>query len=91
MKKLMAAVSLLLLMNIIGCELDPTDPGLEPTLSGFSGTIHFKGAWPEETDQVIVAAALKFPPAVITDVILGEALPIFQDTVEYIFYLPPTS
>ncbi len=83
-------ISLLSLL-ILRCELDPTEPGLEPVVSGFSGTIRFKGTWPPSTDQVIVAAALKFPPAAITDVILGEALPTFQDSVNYVFYLPPTS
>lgn len=76
---------------LASCELDPTEPGLEPTRSGFKGRISFKGAWPGDTDQVIVAAALKFPPSTLADVILGEALPTGQDTVDYVFYLPPTS
>jgi hypothetical protein len=90
MKKIILLV-LTLSITLVLCELDPTEPGLEPTRSGFKGRITFKGAWPEDTDQIIVAAALKFPPSALNDVILGEGLPTGQDTVDYTFYLPPTS
>ncbi len=69
------------------------ESGIKPPsqLSGFSGTITFKGAWPEDTDQIRLAAALKFPPSSIADVLLGEALPIGGDSLRYTFYTNPVA
>jgi len=76
----------LTLAFFFSCQLDP---GLEPTRSGFRGTIHFINEWPEETDQVMVVGAFKFPPTDISDIILGEPLPLFVDSTNYIFYTNP--
>ncbi|MBD3385314.1 hypothetical protein GF407_10365 [candidate division KSB1 bacterium] len=65
------------------------DTGLKPLQSGFSGRIAFQNDWPEATDQVVVVAAKKFPPAEITDIVMGEPLPLFQDTVHYAIYSAP--
>ncbi len=87
MKKALFAFSMLLLLSIAGCKIDS---GLEPTRSGFQGTICFTGAWPEDTDEVRLAAAFKFPPSAITDIVQSDPLPIGADSVNYTFYIPPT-
>ncbi len=65
------------------------DTGLEPTHSGFRGTVHFINEWPQQTDQVIVVAATKFPPSTITDIILGDPLPLGVDSASYEIFNPP--
>lgn len=79
-------LALVLALVLAACE---SDPGLEPTRSGFSGTIRFVNEWPETTDQVVVVAATKFPPATTSDIVLGEPLPIGVDSVDYTIYSPP--
>ncbi len=65
------------------------DSGLEPTRSGFRGTVRFKNNWPEQTDQLMVVAATKFPPTAITEIVMGDPLPLFVDSAEYAVYTPP--
>lgn len=77
---------ILILFFLVSCD---TDPGLEPTQSGFRGTIKFLNDWPENTDQVLVVASTVFPPANITDIILGDPLPVGVDSTDYIIYTPP--
>jgi len=72
--------------TLLSCD---TDPGLEPTQSGFRGKIKFINDWPENTDQVLVVASTVFPPANITDIILGDPLPLDVDSTDYIIYTPP--
>ncbi len=79
-------VLLLFYFSLWSCS---TDTGLEPLQSGFQGRIFFANDWPVATDEVVVVAAKKFPPTDINDIILGEPLPLFQDTVEYAIYSPP--
>ncbi|HOT98003.1 MAG TPA: hypothetical protein PLG50_16550 [bacterium] len=83
---------LLALMGLVLFACDD-DSGIKPPtqLSGFSGTITFKGAWPEDTDQIRLAAALKFPPSTIADVLLGDALPVGGDSIRYTFYTNPVA
>ncbi len=81
--------SLLLLMPVLLLCFCDTDPGLEPTQSGFKGKITFKKQWPENTDQVLVVAATKFPPSNISEIVLGDPLPLGIDSTEYIIYTPP--
>ena len=71
---------------IAACEIDT---GLEPTRSGFQGTIYFTNEWPEETDEVRVVAATTFPPSAITELTMSEPLPLYQDTVDYKIYTNP--
>ena len=71
---------------LVSCTIDT---GLEPTQSGFSGTIRFSGPWPESTDQVMVVAATKFPPSNIQEIVQGEPLPKFVDSTDYVIYTPP--
>lgn len=70
----------------LSCEIDP---GLEPTQSGFSGTVYFENAVPEKTDKVIVVAVRKFPPAGVTDLLTGPSLSMDQDSSDFTFYVPP--
>ncbi len=84
MKKITIALSGLLLL--LSCK---SDLGLEPTRSGFRGTIRFKNSWPAQTDQVLVVAATKFPPTAITEIIMGDPLPLHVDSVEYQVFTPP--
>jgi hypothetical protein len=86
MKKLLIAICGLSLL--LSCK---SDLGLEPTRSGFRGTIHFKNSWPAQTDQVLVVAATKFPPTAITEIIMGDPLPLNVDSVEYQLFTPPQS
>jgi hypothetical protein len=65
------------------------DQGLQPTRSGFSGTIRFKNAWPEQTDQVLVVAATRFPPSAITDIVMSDPLPLHQDSATYTLFTTP--
>ena len=71
---------------ILSCN---TDPGLEPTESGISGTITFTGDWPENTDEITVVAATKFPPSSLEEIVLSEPLPLGKDSVDYVIYHPP--
>ena len=74
------------LLALCACSLDE---GLQPTRSGFSGTIRFKNAWPAQTDQVLVVAATKFPPSAITDIVMSDPLPLYQDSVTYTLFTTP--
>ncbi|NLP12257.1 hypothetical protein GX408_17800 [bacterium] len=76
------------LLALCACSLDQ---GLQPTRSGFSGTIRFKNAWPEQTDQVLVVAATQFPPSAITDIVMSDPLPLHRDSVEYTLFTTPQS
>ncbi len=71
---------------LAACDIDT---GLDPTRSGFQGTIIFKNEWPEETDEVRVVAATTFPPSAITELTMSEPLPLYQDTVDYKIYTNP--
>lgn len=77
---------ILTVLIFFSCKIDT---GIEPTQSGFRGTVHFINDWPEQTDQVIVVAATKFPPATITDIILGDPLPLGVDSASYQIFNPP--
>lgn len=79
---LMAALTGLLALN---CD---SDPGLEPIRSGISGKIKFVGAWPENTDEIMVIASLKFPPTQISDLIMSESMPLFVDSLNYTLWAP---
>jgi len=70
----------------LSCSLDS---GLQPTRSGFRGKIYFNNSWPVRTDQVLVVAATKFPPSAITEIIMGDPLPMFQDSITYEMYTTP--
>ena len=70
----------------LACEIDT---GLEPTRSGFSGTVFFNNKLPENTDKVMVVAVRNFPPAGVTDLITGPALSISENSADYEFYTPP--
>ncbi|MBD3376168.1 hypothetical protein GF406_14120 [candidate division KSB1 bacterium] len=81
-------LSILIMLSLLtmGCDVDQ---GLEPTQSGFSGTVHFSAPWPEETDQVLVVASKVFPPSSLEDLVLGEPLPLNVDSVQYTLYTNP--
>ncbi len=86
LKKTVLLLSLTLLFFWFSCD---TDPGLEPTSSGIHGTVFFENDWPENTDEIIVVASLKFPPTSITDIILSDPLPLNVDSAEYTIYTDP--
>ncbi len=77
---------LVLFIPFFACEVDT---GLTPLHSGFKGTVHFTEPWPEDTDQVLVAAAKRFPPTTMEDIVLSEPLPLFQDSASYQVFTPP--
>ncbi|MDZ7334034.1 MAG: hypothetical protein ONB33_04715 [candidate division KSB1 bacterium] len=76
----------LLALWVAGCSLDH---GLEPIRSGIQGTIKYIGKWPQNTAEVRIVAATKFPPTDINDLIIGDILPIGGDSTIYTFYLAP--
>jgi hypothetical protein len=84
MKIVFSALALALLF--IACN---DDSGIAPTPTGFQGTIRFSGGWPEDTDEIRLAGAVKFPPSTIADIILGEPLPLGKDSLDYTFYTAP--
>ena len=86
MKNLTVLLSVIIFVVLISCHLDP---GLEPTRSGIRGTIYFLNEWPEDTDQVLVVAATTFPPTGLADIVLGEPLPTFVDSTDYVLYTAP--
>lgn len=86
MQKLMPLVLLILLLLSLSCNV-PT--GLEPTKSGIAGSIFFKNAWPNETDQVIVVASTVFPPTSLEDIIMSEPLQTNVDTARYVIWSNP--
>jgi hypothetical protein len=71
---------------MLSCEA-PT--GLEPTRSGISGSIFFKGDWPEQTDQVIVVASTVFPPTSLVEIVMSEPLDTNVDTAHYTIWENP--
>jgi hypothetical protein len=81
---------LILGLFLLACD---DDSGIKPPshVSGFKGTITFTGTWPADTDQIRLAAALRFPPSTIADIILGDALPIGVDSLHYVFYTNPVA
>lgn len=87
MRKLIARVLFLSTLIFLTCEV-PT--GLEPTRSGISGSIYFKGEWPEQTDQVIVVASTVFPPTSLVDIVMSEPLEMNVDTAHYTIWQNPT-
>lgn len=76
----------LLTVQLMNCEIDH---GLEPIRSGIQGTIKYVGKWPQNTAEVRIVAATKFPPSDINDLIIGDILPIGGDSTLYTFYLDP--
>jgi hypothetical protein len=79
-------ILLLVLPVLLTCQMDS---GLQPTRSGFSGRLHFKNSWPLQTEQIIVVAATKFPPTAITEILMGDPLPLFQDSTDYTLFANP--
>ncbi len=75
-----------LILIFADCEIDK---GLGPLTSGISGTITFRGAWPANTEQVLVVASTDFPPQGISQLDLGEPLPLGVDSAQYTIFLPP--
>ncbi len=77
---------LVLSLFFLTCEMDH---GLEPIRSGISGTIRYIGDWPQNTAEVRIVAATKFPPSEFIDLELGDSFLIGGDSTTYIFYLKP--
>ncbi len=74
------------LLCLLYCKMNH---GLEPIRSGISGTIKYIGKWPQNTAEVRIVAATKFPPSDLNDLIIGDILPIGGDSTLYTFYLDP--
>lgn len=85
MKTLILAVPVLALAAL-RCEIDK---GLGPLTTGITGTITFRGSWPENTEQILVVASTEFPPQGISQLDVGEPLPLGVDSARYTIYLPP--
>jgi len=73
-------------LSFLTCEMNH---GLEPIRSGISGTIQYIGKWPQNTAEVRIVAATKFPPSDLNDLIIGDILPVGGDSTIYTFYLDP--
>lgn len=86
MTKYILILTLLLLSILLYCTIDT---GLEPTKSAISGTVFFTDSWPDQTDEVMVVAATKFPPTNITEIIMSEPLPINVDSTKYFIWANP--
>ena len=86
MNKIFGLLFLFLLLLLFSCDIDK---GLAPLRNGIQGTITFKGEWPEDTEQVLVLASTDFPPQGITQLDLGEPLPMGVDSSTYTIFLPP--
>ena len=84
--KITAGFFSLLSILFLTCQMDH---GLEPIRSGISWIIHYQGNWPDNTAEVRIVAATKFPPNDINDLIIGDVLPIGNDSTEYNFYVDP--
>jgi len=74
------------LLLLLSCEMDH---GLEPIRSGISGTIRYIGKWPQNTAEVRIVGATKFPPSDLNDLIIGDIMPLGGDSTIYTFYLDP--
>ncbi|MCR4439694.1 MAG: hypothetical protein QHJ34_10005 [bacterium] len=85
MKRIAIALAAAFLL-VLSCEIDK---GLAPITSGIRGTIAFRGAWPANTEQVLVVASTDFPPQGISQLDMGEPLPMGVDSAQYTIYLPP--
>ncbi len=86
MKNRLYTFPFLFLILCLSCDIDR---GLAPLKNGISGTIYFKGAWPENTDQVLALASTDFPPQGITQLDMGEPLPHGVNSAQYTIFLPP--
>lgn len=65
------------------------DHGLEPIRSYVQGVITYSGEWPAPPAEVRLVAATSFPPSGISDLIIGESIPLTGSSYEYYFYLDP--
>ena len=83
MKK--ATLLFVFILFTVSCDIDP---GLEPTRSGFTGTVYFSNDLPPRTDEVMVVAVRNFPPSGVTDLITGPSLSLSSDSAAYEFYTP---
>ena len=84
--RITVAIISIFLFLIFACQMDH---GLEPIRSGISGTIHYIGEMPQNTAEVRIVAATKFPPTDVNDLIIGDVLPLGGDSTVYNFYLEP--
>jgi hypothetical protein len=66
-----------------------SDHGLEPIRSNIQGTITYSGQWPAAAAEVRLVTATKFPPSGVSDLIIGESIPLTGDSYDYNFYLKP--
>lgn len=88
----MKILRLLLLVVVVAgiywlnCELDH---GIEPIRSNIQGVVKYTGDWPGTPAEVRMIAATKFPPADISDLIIGENIPVDAQSYSYSFYLKP--
>jgi hypothetical protein len=96
-------MTLLALSCYKGNGLSPAAP--EPE-SGIQGTVRFKGAWPDSTDQVWVVVSKTYPEDITTleacyqfvyegftrgTIIVGDTIPNFIREYEYQFKIQPGS
>lgn len=84
MKRIFFVIPFLFLY--LSCNIDH---GLEPIRSGIQGVITYAGEWPAPPAEVRLVAATKFPPSGISDLIIGEQIPLNGSSYNYIFYLKP--
>ncbi len=70
----------------LNCHLDQ---GLQPVRSAIAGTITFTGIWPGTPAEVRLVSAKKFPPSDISEIDIGEAIPVDVSTYSYTYYVDP--
>ena len=66
-----------------------SDYGLEPIRSNIQGTITYSGEWPAPVAEVRLVTATKFPPSGVSDLLIGESIPVTGDSYDFNFYLKP--
>jgi len=89
--KNMKMIYCLLLVSILFIGNCDIDRGLEPINSNIEGVITYSGEWPGSPAEVRLIAATKFPPSGLSDLIIGESIPITGSEYKYNFYLKPGS
>ncbi|MCD4666146.1 MAG: hypothetical protein K8R68_12825 [Bacteroidales bacterium] len=87
-KKLKNALLIASLFSLVfmGCQ---SDHGLEPIRSNIHGVITYSGEWHSPPAEVRLVSATKFPPSGVSDLIIGESIPVSGDSYDYNFYLKP--
>ena len=73
-------ISSLISLVLVACQ---SDHGLEPIRSNIQGVISYSGEWPAPVEEVRLVTASKFPPSGVSDLIIGESIPLDGNSYDY--------